>query len=97
LHTSVLVASLAQADDVATRAVTVCGSDADGHLRPERAVLILRSRDQAAPTGRDADLARRVTAAVHGAGLRTDPGISTARSLQLLEIAIGRRRVSASR
>ncbi|BCY11773.1 VOC family protein [Actinoplanes sp. L3-i22] len=94
LRTSVRVGSLAEAAGVAARAVAVCGDDADGHLRvdlrPEQVVLSLQSLDRAALTARDVDLARRLTAAVRAAGLRTEPGVGTgaSRSVQVLEIAV---------
>jgi 4a-hydroxytetrahydrobiopterin dehydratase len=83
LRTTVPVASLGSAAEVAARAVALCGDDADGHLRaelrPDRVVLTLQSAVHAATTSVDADLARRITAA----GLPTSP-----ESCQLLEIAI---------
>ena len=94
LRTSVPVESLVQAAETAARAVAVCGSDADGHLRvdirPERVVLTLQSLERAALTDRDLDLAQRISAAVREHGLRTEPeiGDAAARSVQLLEIGI---------
>ena len=83
LRTTVPVVSLAQAAEVAARAVAACGDDADGHLcadlRPERVVLTLRSAGPAGVTGRDVDLAHRISAAVPP----TEPG-----PVQLLEIAV---------
>ena len=94
LRASVPVASLAQAADVAARAVAVCGGDADGHLsvdlRPDRVVLTLQDSGRVTVTGRDAELAHRISAEARRAGLRTDPGIGggAPRSVQILEIAI---------
>ncbi|WP_306327099.1 VOC family protein [Streptomyces venezuelae] len=94
IRTAVTVGPLARAAEVAALAVAACGADADGHLaldiRPGRVLLTLQSSEHAAVTDRDVELARRVTAAVEGAGLRTEPEIATGapRSLQLLEIAI---------
>ena len=82
LRTSVPVGSLAEAAGVVTRAVAACGADADGHLRadvrPDRVVFTLQTATQAAVTGRDADLARRISDVVAGTG----PGV------QFVEIAI---------
>jgi len=103
LNTSVPVGSLAQAAEVVARVVAVCGGDADGHLRvdirSERVVLSLQSLDRAAVTARDVDLARRVSAAVREVGLRTEPeiGAGTARSVQLVEIAIDALDIAAVR
>jgi 4a-hydroxytetrahydrobiopterin dehydratase len=99
LNASVVVGSLAQAAEVAARAVEVCGDDADEHLRldlrPDRVVLSLQSRGQAAVTTRDIDLAHRISAA----GLRTEPEVGTgaARSVQLLEIGIDALDIAAIR
>ncbi|MEV8533739.1 VOC family protein [Streptomyces sp. NPDC051211] len=103
LRTSVPVGSLASATEVATIAVTACGEDADRHLsldvRPRRVVLTLQSSDQAAVTTADVDLAHRISAAVRGIGLRTEPEIGTGapRSVQLLEIAIDALDIAAIR
>ena len=94
LQTAVPVGSLAQGTEVATSAVAVCGGYADQHLsvdlRPDRVVLSLQSRDRAAVTANDVDLAHRISAVVQEAGLRTEPAIGTQapRSVHLLEIAI---------
>jgi len=103
LRTSVPVESLARAAEVAARAVEVCGSDADGHLRvdirPERVVLTLQSLEQAALTARDVDLAHQLSAAMNEAGLRTVPeiGAGAPRSVQLLEIGIDALDIAAVR
>jgi len=87
LRTSVPVGSLARAAAVASRAVELCGADADDHLRadlrPDRVLLSLRTTSAGALTARDVDLALRLSEAVREAGLRTEPG-----PVQLLEIAI---------
>ncbi|MEV6212705.1 VOC family protein [Kitasatospora sp. NPDC051914] len=94
LQTFVPVRSLAQGTALASEAVAVCGSDADRHLRVDvrrgTVLLALQSSDHAAVTTRDVELAHRISAAVHGAGLRTEPGIGTRapRSVQLVEIGI---------
>jgi len=103
LRTSVPVESLTRAADAAGRAVAVCGSDADGHLRvdlrPDRVVLSLQSLEQAALTARDVVLAHRLSAALGEAGLRTEPEIGTGapRSVQLLEIGIDALDIAAVR
>jgi 4a-hydroxytetrahydrobiopterin dehydratase len=94
LRTSVPVTSLARAAEVTGVAVAACAAQADGHLRADvradRVVLTLQSLDRAALTDRDTDLARRVTAAVRGIGLRTEPDLAggAPRSVQMLELAI---------
>lgn len=103
LRTSVPVASSTQAVEVARAAVAVCGADADGYLRidlrPDRVVLTLQSLEHAAATDRDAELARRISAAVHELGLSAGPEIGTEapRSVQLLEIAIDAMDIAAIR
>lgn len=94
LRTSVRVRSLAQAAEVATRAVAASGPDADRHLwmdvRPDRVVLTVQSLATASVTRRDIDLARRISAIVRQLGLTIDAeddgGVP--RSVQVLEIAI---------
>jgi 8-oxo-dGTP pyrophosphatase MutT (NUDIX family) len=87
LRTSVPAGSLAQAAALAVRATEVCGRDADGHLRAElrsgRVLLSLQSAAQADVTGRDVDLAARLSAA-----LPTQPRVAGDRSLQLVEVGI---------
>ena len=103
LRTSVPVASLNQAASVASLVVAACGGDADGHLRadvrPERVVLTLQSREQSWVTGRDVELAHRVSSAVQELGLRTSPeiGAGAARSVQLIEIGIDALDIAAVR
>jgi 4a-hydroxytetrahydrobiopterin dehydratase len=94
LRTSVPVGSLAQATEAAARALAAAGADADEHLwmdvRRDRVVIILQSLASAWVTERDIELARRISAAVAGLGLRTsaDLGADAPRSVQVLEIAI---------
>ena len=103
LRTSVPVVSLAQGAVVVAGAVAACGEFADQHLsvdvRPERVVLTLQSREQAAVIGRDADLAHRISDAVHQTGLQTEPETSAQapRSVQMLEIGIDALDIAAVR
>jgi 4a-hydroxytetrahydrobiopterin dehydratase len=103
LRTSVLVGSLAEGAEIASRAVEACGAYADQHLqadvRPRRVVLTLQSLDHAAVTTRDIDLAHRISGVVHEAGSRTEPDISAEapRSVQLVEIAIDALDIAAIR
>ncbi|WP_250033061.1 VOC family protein [Paractinoplanes maris] len=90
LCSSVAVSSLAEAVEVAARAVAACGERADGHLRLEvradRVLLSLQALAVAAVTDVDAELARAITAT----GLKTEPGLGapSPRSVQLIEIAV---------
>jgi 4a-hydroxytetrahydrobiopterin dehydratase len=106
IRTSVAVGSMAGAAEVASGAVAACGDHADGHLRVDlragRVVLTLQSPAQAGVTERDADLARRISEAVHGLGLLTEPGTEPGsagrqRSVQLLELAIDALDIAAIR
>ena len=94
LALSVPVPSLAQAGEVASAALTASGPDADGHLhldlRPDRAELSLQTRALGEVTGRDTQLARRISGAVAGLGL-IPAGATSAESprpVQMLEMAI---------
>ncbi len=94
LAASVPVQSLAQASEVAAAAVTACGPDADGHLRadlrPDRVELSLQTRTLGVTTGRDAQLAHRIDAALAGLG-HAPAGATSAESprpVQMLELAI---------
>ncbi len=73
LDASVPVRSLAQASEVAAAAVAACGRDADAHLRmdirPDRVELSVQARAVNATTGRDAQLAHRIDAALAELGL----------------------------
>ena len=92
LRTYVRVGSLAQAAEVARRVVAAAGPDADACLqldvRRDRLVLTLQSLDTNQVTAREAEVARRISAAVTELGLATDAGVGGPRSAQLLEIAI---------
>jgi 4a-hydroxytetrahydrobiopterin dehydratase len=93
LHTRVPVDSLAQATDVAGRIVAAAGADSGEHLwldvRRDRVAVALQSLATASVTARDLELARQISAAVRGLGLRTEPGVgSGGGSVQVLEIAI---------
>jgi 4a-hydroxytetrahydrobiopterin dehydratase len=74
LTASVLVRSLAQASEAAAAAVAACGHDADAHLRadmrPDRAEVSVQARALNAATGRDVQLAHRVSAALARARAR---------------------------
>jgi pterin-4a-carbinolamine dehydratase len=89
IRTSVLVGSLAQAADLAARAIATCGDAADQHLRidvrPDRVVLTLQSAAHAAVTTVDIELANRISAE-----LLTEPEIGTKapHSVQIVEIGI---------
>jgi 4a-hydroxytetrahydrobiopterin dehydratase len=101
LRTSVGVGSLAEATHLVAEAVAACGGDADGHLRigarPDRVEFTLQSLTHAAVTTLDVDLARRISTAAREAGLPTEPGAGTGRSVQLLEIAIYARDIATIR
>ncbi|GAA2050731.1 VOC family protein [Catenulispora yoronensis] len=94
LRTTVVVESLARGTEAALAAVTACGPDADRHLRldlrAERVVLVLQNTESAQVTDVDTALAARVTQALAASGFTTDPEVGTpsARSLQLVEIAV---------
>jgi 4a-hydroxytetrahydrobiopterin dehydratase len=94
LAVSVPVQSLAQGSAVAAAAVAAGGADADGHLRvdlrPDRVELSVQDRRTGAVTGRDAELAHRIAAAVAGLGLAGSGSTSaeSPRPVQALEMAI---------
>jgi 4a-hydroxytetrahydrobiopterin dehydratase len=94
LDASVPVRSLAQASAAAAAAVAACGPDADAHLRadmrPDRVELSLQDRVRNAATGRDAQLAHRISAALDGLALAPAGATSAAspRPVQALELAI---------
>jgi len=94
LNASVPVRSLAQASEVAAVAVAACGQDADAHLRvdmrPDRVELSVQDRAVNAATGRDAQLAHHIDAALGGLGLApADPTSAVSpRPVQALELAI---------
>jgi 4a-hydroxytetrahydrobiopterin dehydratase len=103
LRTYVRAGSLAQAADVARRVVAAAGPDADACLqldvRRDGLVLTLQSLDTNQVTAREAEVARRISAAVTELGLATDAGVGGrgARSAQLLEIAIDALDIAAVR
>jgi 4a-hydroxytetrahydrobiopterin dehydratase len=88
LRTSVRASSLAQAAEVATRAVGVDGSD--GHLsvdiRRDRVILTLQTATTATVTPPDVELARQISQRVNEIGLQTDG--HGPQPVQALEIAI---------
>jgi 4a-hydroxytetrahydrobiopterin dehydratase len=94
IYASVRVGSLAQAAEIAARAVAVCADDADEHLRmdlrQDRVVLALQSLATGFLTSRDVQLARGISAVVGELGLRTDADVGRgfSRSVQAVEIAI---------
>lgn len=102
LCTSVPVGSLAQAAEVAGRAVAAAGDDADGHLRMDvrrdRVALMLQSSATADVQARDVELARQITSVLHAIGLPTDATASArTRSVQLVEIGIDALDIAAIR
>jgi Glyoxalase-like domain len=103
LDASVPVRSLAQASEVAAAAVAACGQDADAHLRvdlrPDRVELSVQARARNAATGRDAQLAHRIDAALARLGLAPSGPTSAAspRPVQALELAIDALDISAVR
>jgi 4a-hydroxytetrahydrobiopterin dehydratase len=94
LRACVRVDSLAQGSDVAACAVAAAGDGADESLsldvRRDRVVLTLQSLTAAAVTAHEIELARRVSDAMSGLGLRTDPEVAGThdRSVQLIEVGI---------
>ncbi|QMU67048.1 VOC family protein [Streptacidiphilus sp. P02-A3a] len=103
LHASVRVGSLARAVEAAGSAVAACGPDADRHLRvdlrPDRVLLALQTADLARLTALDTELAHRISTALAGVGLRTEPEVGTGapRSVQTVEIAIDALDIAAIR
>jgi 4a-hydroxytetrahydrobiopterin dehydratase len=88
LRTQVLTGSLPLAADLAGRAAAVPGTE--GHLRmdvrSDGVLLALQTATAGWVTGRDAELARQISAVVSESGLQTRPG--EPRAVQVLEIAI---------
>ncbi len=103
LCASVPAGSLARAHEVALAAITASGQDADGHLRidlrPDRVELSLQTRALDAVTGRDTQLAHRITQAVAGLGLEVTGQTSaqSPRPVQMLELAIDALDIAAIR
>lgn len=93
-RTSVAVDSMDAATEMATAAVHACGPWADRHLRvdvrPDRVELELQTRELAAVTARDVQLAESVSAAVAGIEMAGDGAldVDVRRPVQLLEIGI---------
>lgn len=89
--THVRVPSLSAASDAAAAAVAAVGADGDGHLgidlHAHLIVLRLHTAASGSVTEGDLRLARRVTEALAGRGLRTEPGDGVVVP-QTLEIAI---------
>ncbi|HET8661509.1 MAG TPA: VOC family protein [Micromonosporaceae bacterium] len=100
LRACVPVVSMAQAAEVAGRAVAAAGVDADGHLwvdlRRDRVMLALQALGTAWVSAADIDAARRISAAVGDLGLATEAGVGD-RSVQVLEIAIDAMDIAAVR
>ncbi|GAA2629198.1 VOC family protein [Dactylosporangium fulvum] len=96
LRASVPVGSVRQAAEVAARCVTVAGDDADGHLwldlRHDHVVLTLQTLGAAAVTGRDVELAVRLTGSLRELDLDPAPA-----GTQLLELAIDALDIAAIR
>jgi len=93
LCTTVEVASLAHAAEIATRVIAAAGPDAGEHvlldMRRERLAITVQTLAAATTTARDVELARRISAAVTELGLRTDAAVGAdPRCVQRLEIAI---------
>jgi 4a-hydroxytetrahydrobiopterin dehydratase len=92
LRSSVPVASLAQAAQVAARVAAVPGSGEAlwMDVRRDRLVLSVRSPATTNATAGDVEVARQISAAVRELGLATGPDLDhgSPRSVQVLEIAI---------
>ena len=94
LGASVAVGSLDAAMEVAAAAVGACGDGADGHLRidvrPDRVELSLQDRALGKVTGRDIDMARRISVALVSLGEPAGGATrdEATRPLQMLELAI---------
>ena len=103
LRTAVRVGSLAQGAEVTAQAVAAVGADADETLsidvRHDSVVLTLQTAATASVTRHDIAAARRISEALLGLGLQTDPDVEAAprRSVQILEIAIDATDIAAIR
>lgn len=103
LCASVPVSCLNQAVDVAAAAVDAAGDEADTHLRidlrRDRAELSVQTRETGAVTGRDTELAHRISAALTRLGL----GVAQARAdcysrpVAMLELALDAMDIAAVR
>ncbi|HEX5287456.1 MAG TPA: VOC family protein [Streptosporangiaceae bacterium] len=110
-RTHVRVGSMAQAASVAGHVIDAAGAGADESLRvdirPDQVILTLQSLRTGWVNRREVELADRISAAVRALGLTTDPDVSgdgpggdgtgTARSAQILEIAIDAMDIAAIR
>ncbi|MEV4068095.1 VOC family protein [Nonomuraea dietziae] len=103
VRTSVPVISLAQAAEVAARAVAAAGEEGEASLwldvRKDQVIVSLQSPATGWVSALELELAHRVTAAVSELGLRTDPGTGGQgpRSVQMVEIAIDALDIAAIR
>jgi 4a-hydroxytetrahydrobiopterin dehydratase len=103
LAVCVPVRSLAQASQLAAAVVAASGPDADAHLRmdlrPDRVELSLQTKSLSAVTGRDTQLARRITGVADGLGLGPAGATSdeSPRPVQMLEMAIDALDIAAIR
>jgi 4a-hydroxytetrahydrobiopterin dehydratase len=103
LCASVPTGSLMQASEVAAAAVTAAGPQGDDHLRidirPDRVELSLQTRAVAAVTGRDTQLAHRITGALGRLGLHPTgaTSVESPRPVQMLEMAIDALDIAAVR
>ena len=101
--TAVPVASAAQALQVAGVAISVCGAEADEHLRvdirPQRVEFTLQTTRLGGITEVDVALARRISEAIRDLELASaaDTVAAAGRSVQALEIAIDAMDISAIR
>ena len=97
------VQSLAQASEVAAAALAASGQDADDHLRidlrADRVELSVQTRALGSVTGRDTQVASRISSALGELGLRPAAATSgeTPRPVQMLEMAIDALDIAAVR
>ncbi|MFJ2033569.1 VOC family protein [Streptosporangium sp. NPDC087985] len=103
VRTSVPVASLTQAAEVAARAVAAAGDGGEVSLwmdlRRDRVVLTLQSPATGWVTPLEIELAHRISAVVSRLGLRTDAEVDSrgSRSVQMVELAIDALDIAAIR
>ncbi|MDV3125216.1 4a-hydroxytetrahydrobiopterin dehydratase [Mycobacterium sp. 21AC1] len=99
VYTEVLVPTMADAVAAASHAVAAAGADAPGHLRidvrADRAVLRLQSGDSGTVTGRDLELARKVSQELAARGF--EPAVRGGGALRAFEIAIDALDIAAVR
>jgi 4a-hydroxytetrahydrobiopterin dehydratase len=94
LRTDVRTTSLAQAAEVAQRAIALAGTEADQSLRidlrPDRAVLTLQDQATGWITARETSLSRQISEAIIDLDLATTPEVQaeSQRSVQVIEIGI---------